>query len=216
MNLFAPRHARDVARLIESEMLGIVTTHDAQGFVATPLPLLVDCDEHGAVREFVGHFARSNPHLVRAQQNPVAQITFLGPHGYIGPTTVSKSGWAPTWNYQFAQFEVELLFEPERNDAAIRALVERMEGSGEGAWRVEQVGERYARMVTHVVAFRAIVRSETAKFKLGQDEDRKSFDEIIASLGEDRLVRPMIEQRADRCDANLEQENAMRKCDDAI
>jgi transcriptional regulator len=196
MSLFAPRHARDVARLIESEVLGIVTTHDAQGYIATPLPLLVTCDDQSDVCEFVGHFARGNPHFIRAQQSPVAQITFLGPHGYIGPAMVSKPGWAPTWNYQFAQFEVEIEFQPDQNDAAIRALVERMEGSGNDAWSVEQVGERYARMVKNVVAFRAIVRTQAARFKLGQDEDRPSFDEIIASLGKDPLVQPMLEQRA--------------------
>lgn len=191
MSLFAPRHARDVVRLIETEILGVVTTHDDQGYVATPLPLLVTCDEEGTVHEFIGHFARSNPHCARAEQNPAAQITFLGPHGYIGPGMVSKPGWAPTWNYQFAQFEVEIEFQPEQNDAAIRALVERMEDS----WRVEQVGARYAGMVAHVAAFRASVRSQTARFKLGQDEDRQSFDEIIAALGDHRLARSMMEQR---------------------
>jgi transcriptional regulator len=197
MSRFAPRDVRDVARLIEAEVLGIVTTHDAQGFIATPLPLLAECDDRGQVRQIVGHFARGNPHVARAEQCPNAQITFLGPHGYISPSTVSQHDWAPTWNYRFAQFEVEIELEPARNDAAIRALVARMEGFGDAAWSVEQVGPRYERLIANVVAFRAHVRCATARFKLGQDENRKTFDEIVASLSGDRLAQAMLEQSSE-------------------
>lgn len=197
MSRFAPRDLRDVARLIETEVLGIVTTHDAEGYIATPLPLLAECDEHGEVRKIVGHFARANPHVARAEKCPAAQITFLGPHGYISPSMVSQRDWAPTWNYRFVQFEVEIELQPQRNDAAIRALVARMEGTGEAAWSVERVGARYERLLESVVAFRAHVRRATARFKLGQDETRRNFDDIVASLGGNPLAQAMLEQRPD-------------------
>jgi transcriptional regulator len=197
MSRFAPQDVRDIARLIEAEVLGIVTTHDALGFIATPLPLLAECDDRGQVRQIVGHFARGNPHVARAEQCPSAQITFLGPHGYISPSMVSQNDWAPTWNYRFAQFEVEIEFEPAHNDAAIRALVARMEGVGDAAWSVERVGPRYERLIANVVAFRAHVRRATARFKLGQDENRKAFDEIVASLSGERLAQAMVEQRSE-------------------
>ena len=197
MSRFVPRDVRDVGRLIEAEVLGIVTTHDGLGFIATPLPLLAECGERGEVRHIIGHFARGNPHVARAKRCPNAQITFLGAHRYISPSMLSQPDWAPTWNYQFAQLEVEIEFEPERNDAAIRALVTRMEGTGEAAWSVERVGARYERLTTNVVAFRAHVQRATARFKLGQDENRKTFDEIVASLGGDRLAQAMLEQRFD-------------------
>jgi len=197
MSRFAPRHPEDVARLVESAVLGLVTTHDALGYIATPLPLLAHCDEQGAVREFVGHFARANPQLARAQQSSRAQITFLGPHAYIAPWMVRREDWAPTWNYQFAQFEVDMVFEPDRNDDAIRALVEHLEGVGDTSWSVESVGPRYERLIANVVAFRARVRGSSARFKLGQDEDRQTFDEIVAALGNGPLVAAMRRQRSD-------------------
>lgn len=197
MSRYAPRNADDVARLVEAEGLGIVTTCDSQGYIATPLPLLAERDERGAVRAFLGHFARANPHVARAQRHGSAQITFLGPHGYISPTMAGRSDWAPTWNYAFAQFEVDIVFEPDRADAAIRALVERMEGSGEAAWSVEDVGPRYERLIAHVVAFRADVRKAGARFKLGQDEDRETFDRIVAALGGGPLAAAMNGQHPD-------------------
>lgn len=193
MSRFAPRHPGDVAALIRTEVLGLVITHDAQGFISTPLPLLAETDAEGSVVAIIGHFARDNPHVARATASPQALISFVGAHGYIGPAAVSNPGWAPTWNYQVAQFEVEIDFQPdpEHGDAAIRALIAAQEGHGPGAWSVDRMGERYARMVPRVVAFRARVRNSTARFKLGQDESPETFREIVTALGDSPLARAM-------------------------
>ena len=192
---FAPARKGDVARLVEEEVLGLVTTHDAQGFISSPLPLVAELDEEGAVRALIGHFARANPHVERVRETPQALVSFLGPHGYVSPAIVSKPGWAPTWNYRLAQFEVEIELQPERGDAAIRALAEAMEGKGPDAWTVERVGARYERLVAHVVAFRAHVVRTSARFKLGQDEDRETFEEIVTALDGSALAAAMRAQR---------------------
>ncbi|EJL33471.1 FMN-binding negative transcriptional regulator [Novosphingobium sp. AP12] len=195
MGVFSPRDAADVGRFVREEVLGLVTTHDEHGYIATPLPLLAELDEHGAVRGFVGHFALANRHVARAQAAPRAQVTFLGPHGYISPGMVSAPGWGPTWNYRFAQFEVELEFEPARGGEAIVELVTAMEGEGTGAWTVARMGERFEVLAKHVIAFRASVTGATAQFKLGQDETPQTFAEILDALGEAPLARAMRDQR---------------------
>ena len=195
MSRFAPRRIGDIAKLIRSEVLGLVTTHDAEGYISTPLPLLAEIGEDGEVRAIIGHFAKANPHFARAQASPLALISFLGPHGYIGPSAVSKPGWGPTWNFALAQFEVEIDFLPDESDAAIRMLVDAMEGHGPDAWTVERMGERYERLVQHVIAFRAQVVRSSARFKLGQDEDPQTFAEIVDALGDSPLVNAMRDQR---------------------
>lgn len=195
MGLFAPRSDAEVAQFVRTEMLGLVTTHDEQGFVTTPLPLLAELDETGRVHRFIGHFALANPHVIRAQMSPRAQIVFFGPHGYISPTVVSAPGWGPTWNYRFAQFEVDLQFEPERNREAIVELVGELEGTDENAWTVERMGARFEGMTKRVVAFRAEVVSQKAQFKLGQDEDPETFLEIVKAQGSSPLAEAMIAQR---------------------
>jgi transcriptional regulator len=194
MSRFAPQRIEDIASLIRSEVLGLVTTHDAEGFISTPLPLLAEIGEDGEVRAIIGHFAKANPHVARAQASPQALISFLGPHGYIGPAAVSKPGWGPTWNYALAQFEVEIDFQPDKSDAAIRLLVGTMEGHGPDAWTVERMGERYERLVQQVIAFRARVVRSTARFKLGQDEDPRSLAEIVEALGDTALENAMLDQ----------------------
>ncbi|KPH65922.1 MULTISPECIES: FMN-binding negative transcriptional regulator [unclassified Novosphingobium] len=191
MGLFDPRGPEDVARLVAEEVLGLVTTHDDLGYLATPLPLLAEIDEDGAVTGFVGHFARANPHCERVRQTPRALVTFLGPHGYISPSMVSAPGWGPTWNYRFAQFEVDIRLEEERAPEAIRELVFAMEGT---AWDVSRMGSRFGELARHVVAFRASVVSSHARFKLGQDETPQTFGEIVDALGSSALARAMRDQ----------------------
>lgn len=195
MSRFAPRGAGDVIDLIREEVLGLVTTCDAAGFITTPLPLLVEVDDAGEIGALIGHFAKANPHVARIEATPRAQISFLGPHGYISPSMVSKRDWGPTWNYRLATFEVDIVFQPGAEDAAIRALAAAMEGTGDGAWTVERMGARYAGLVEHVVAFRAQVVRASARFKLGQDESETSFREILTALDGTALARVMRTQR---------------------
>ena len=189
--MFSPRSPADIARLVREEVLGLVTTHDAQGYVATPLPLLAEVDDSGAVTGFVGHFARSNPQLDRLRASPRANVTFLGPHGYISPAMVAAPGWGPTWNYRFAQFEVEITVEDERGPDAIRELALAMEGE---AWDVSRMGARFEQLARHVAAFRARVIGTDARFKLGQDETPETFAQIVEALGPVPLARAMREQ----------------------
>lgn len=71
-----------------------------------------------------------------------------------------------------------------------------MEGDRPDAWKVDSLGDRYARLPPHVIAFRAHVTSATAKFKLGQDERAETFAEILAALGDTPLARLMTDQDA--------------------
>jgi transcriptional regulator len=197
MSPFAPRSTADIVQLARDHPLAMLVSQGETGFAATPLPLLLETDEAGEPIALIGHFARSNPHVASLEADARAVAIFQGPHGYVSPRIVSKPGWAPTWNYAVIRFQVEVAFQPERNDAAIRALVEAMEGGDPAAWTVDAVGARYERLVQHVIAFRARITGTHATFKLGQDEDAASFDEIVAGIGHPALARLMQDQRGD-------------------
>src|SRR5262249_61483158 len=98
-----------------------------------------------------------------------------------------------TWNYATAQFDVDIEFRPQDNGDALRRLVHKMESGRRVPWTVEQMGERYESMAGRIVAFRAHVRSRSGRFKLGQDESRKSFSEIVEQVGDEALRRWMKE-----------------------
>jgi len=187
--------ASEIAAFVREQKLALVVSSAGDEALTTPLPLLTQTDASGAVTSFLGHFALSNPQVELVRREPRALILFQGPHAYIRPGWVSRPGWAPTWNYMLAQFQVRISLLPQANDEAIRALVTALEGDAPDSWRVERVGQRYASMVQRVVAFRAEVLSSRGRFKLGQDEADDTFAQIVAALGDDPLADRMRQRR---------------------
>lgn len=185
----------EIATFVREQLLALVVSSAGNEMLTTPLPLLTETDTTGAVTSFLGHFALSNPQVELVRRQPRALILFQGPHAYIRPGWVSRPGWAPTWNYVLAQFEVKISLLPQANDEAIRALVTALEGNAPDSWRVEQVGKRYPSMVQRVIAFRAAVISSRGRFKLGQDETDETFAEIVAALGDAPLAGMMRQRR---------------------
>jgi transcriptional regulator len=185
---FEPRSDADLVRLIDEYPLAWVVSHSAQGSAATPLPLLGETDAAGRIVALFGHFALANPQVALLRAAPAATILFNGPHGYISPEPVSQPGWAPTWNYAVAHFDVEVEFVPRENDAALERLVTKMEAGRREPWTIARMGPRYAQLVQRIVAFRAHVRRASARFKLGQDESPQSLAELLAALGDAPLA----------------------------
>jgi transcriptional regulator len=190
---FEPRSAADLLRLVEEYPLAWVVSHGGAGFGATPLPLLAETDGNGQISTLIGHFALSNPQVGQLRAAPRARVLFSGPHGYISPELVSQPGWAPTWNYSTAQFDVDIEFRPEENAMALERLVTRMERDRRAPWTIVRMGQRYATMVGKIIAFRAHVRGSSARFKLGQDETPATLSEILTGLKDVALVRWMKE-----------------------
>ncbi|MEE4451622.1 FMN-binding negative transcriptional regulator [Novosphingobium resinovorum] len=189
MSLFSPRNAAEVAALVARHPLAWVVS----GGHATPLPLLAEVDDDGAVTALVGHFALRNLQVEALRADPRALMLFQGAEGYISPELVTQEKWAPTWNYAVARFTVDVVFEPEQNGEALDRLIAHMEGDRPGRWSVSAMGERYEPMVARIIAFRANVLSCDATFKLGQDERPETFAQILAAHPDAALVAAMRE-----------------------
>lgn len=194
MSRYAPRSTEDVVELIREYPLGLLVTSGAEGSAATPLPLLVERGPGGEIESLFGHIARRNPQADLIARHPRALILFQGPQGYVSPRLVSNLTWGPTWNYAVVRFDVDIELIPHETDAAIRALAKHLEGE---AWAPERMGQRYEQLLERIVAFRARVRSMEAKFKLGQDESRDTFEEIVSRIENTDLARWMTRVHSD-------------------
>jgi transcriptional regulator len=193
---FVPRDASDVTRLVEAYPLCWVVTGGADNRLATPLPLLPEVDAEGVVDSLLGHIPRAHPQCKALESDPRASILSMGPQGYISPRLVSNLTWGPTWNYASCQFDVEIQFVPDETDNALSRLAEALEGSDAGAWKPEQMGDRYELLKTRIVAFRAHVRATHARFKLGQDENDLTFGEIVGGHADAELADWMRRSRS--------------------
>ena len=177
--LFEPDACQVDALVTCNPFAQLISVSDG-GLVATPLPLLF---ERGPQMEptLLGHFARANPQVEALEARPEALAIFMGPQGYISPSWFTDRTQAPTWNYATVHMAVRVSVNrsPSAAREAVERLTEHVERGRPGAWSPEEMGERYGRLLGHVVAFRAEVLDIRAKFKLGQNERPDMLAEAI-------------------------------------
>jgi transcriptional regulator len=193
---FAPLSEHDITRLVvEHPFAWLVTAGDGD-FAATPLPIRPVVDVDGHVTELLGHFARRNPQVELLRRVPRTLMLFMGPHAYMSSSWLADRTRAPTWNYASAQFVVDIEFteDPAVTRDIVGDLVCAMEAGRPAAWSIDDMGARYDRLRSGIIAFRAHIRERRVKFKLGQDERDAEYVEMVEALqasGERRLLEWM-------------------------
>jgi transcriptional regulator len=187
-NLFVPRERADIPRLIGEYPLAWVVSAGPEGMAATPLPLLAETDAGGEVVSLFGHFARSNPQVALIERQPQAMILFQGPNAYVSARLVANPTWGPTWNYAVLRFDVEIGFVPEETGESVERLAAHLERDQAEPWTPARMGERRALLLRGIIAFRARVTATHSRFKLGQDENPQTFDEIVSGLDDPALA----------------------------
>ncbi|MEJ0087234.1 MAG: alpha/beta hydrolase fold domain-containing protein [Pseudomonadota bacterium] len=181
---FEPRNSDDIRALVKQQPLAWVVSGAPGSQHATPLPVQLECDDDGAPRKLLGHFARRNPQVRALAAGARATVLLIGPHGYISPSWFRDRTRAPTWNYASVVFDVEIEFHDERGaaDRLLAGLVTQMEENRPGAWRSEELGARYEQLATGIVGFEARILATRSCFKLGQDERDSEFADILRAL----------------------------------
>lgn len=181
---FQPRSGQDVLELVLKQPFGWIVSGAGSTFRASALPFRPKLDSDARLVGLLGHFARSNPQVEALRAHPRAQILILGPNGYVSPSWMADRTQAPTWNYASVQFLTNVVFADEGPalEAILRDLIGAMEKGRANAWSVEEMGARYGLLAQRIIGFEAEIVEVRAKFKLGQDERRDVFADIMAGL----------------------------------
>lgn len=174
-----------IARLIARYPLAWVVS---RAFNASVLPLLGEYGDNGELTAVIGHCGRGNPLVDDLARDPAGLILFNGPAGYIPTSSVSQADWAPTWNFAVLRLEVEIEWLPDDTAAFVDRLLDHLEGPLPQRWSIRELGDRYEPMLSRIIGFRAHVRAVRPHFKLGQDEGRATFAEIVQHLPDAELA----------------------------
>lgn len=182
--LFQARSDQDVLRLLREQPFGWLVCGHGATFRASAIPFRARLGPAGQLVGLWGHLARSNPQVELLRQDPRAEILILGANGYISPSWMADRAQAPTWNYASVQFLTRIAFIEDDAGLAqvLRDLIGAMEAGRPNAWSIEDMGARYARLAQRIVAFEANIVEVRPKFKLGQDERRDVFADIMQGL----------------------------------
>ena len=168
-----------------------------------PLMWLADCEPHGTL---IGHFARANAHVQRAEAAESIAI-FHGPHAYVSPSLYADpAASVPTWNYAVVHAHGPITLSADRagTQAILDMLIHRFESTRAAPWQLGLDPARLDAMVGAIVGFRMRIKRIDAKFKLSQnrsDDDRA------------RVMRGARRRRVSRSVRNRGMDARLRRAD---
>jgi transcriptional regulator len=151
--------------------------------VATQVPVFID--EKDGKLFLTGHIMRNTDHHKAFEQNSNVLTIFTGPHTYVSATWYSNPHQASTWNYMSVHAKGTIKFgDGEELVAILKRLTLHYENGNTNSTTVfdNLPAEYLERLMKAIVSFEVEIKSMDHVFKLSQDRDEKSYENIIEKL----------------------------------
>lgn len=150
--------------------------------VATQIPLLVK--EKDGKLFLIGHLMKQTDHHKAFLENNQALVLFHGPHTYISASWYENKQQASTWNYMTVHVRGTMRYlSDEALPEMLDELTAHFENNPDSPSLYKELPTEYLqRLMKAIVAFEIAVENTDAIFKLSQNRDEKSFDQIIQQL----------------------------------
>lgn len=156
---------------------------DAEGKpVATHIPVLFE--EREGKLFLRAHIMRKQEHTNAFEQNQNVLAIFHAAHSYVSASWYEDKKIGSTWNYQAVHAKGVLRFLNEKElHQLLTTLTETFENNPHSPSLVQRLDESYVtNMMKAIVAFEIEVTSIEHVFKLSQNRDEKSYENIIGEL----------------------------------
>jgi transcriptional regulator len=168
--------------------------------IATQVPVFID--EKDGRLFLTGHIMKNTDHHKAFEQNPNVLAVFTGPHVYISATWYDNPHQASTWNYMSVHAHGRIRFGDELELIAIlKRLTLHYENSNTASTTVfDNLPKEYVdRLMKGIVPFEIEVTLLESVFKLSQNRNEKSYDNIIEQLkkqeGDGKAIAELMEKR---------------------
>ena len=153
--------------------------------VATQVPVFID--EKDGKLFLTGHIMRNTDHHKAFEQNANVLAVFTSPHVYVSGTWYNDPHQASTWNYMSVHAKGHIRFGNGDDLVAIlRRLTLHYENNNAASTTIfDNLPSEYTgRLMKAIVAFEVEITSIENVFKLSQNRDEKSFQNIMDKLNE--------------------------------
>jgi transcriptional regulator len=150
--------------------------------VATQIPVFID--EKDGKYFLTGHIMRNTDHHKAFEQNNNVLAVFTGPHTYVSATWYTKPVGS-TWNYMSVHAHGKIRFgDTDELASILQRLSLHYENSNTASSTVfDNLPAEYTeKMMKAIVPFEIEINDLQHVFKLSQDRDEKSYDNIIEKL----------------------------------
>lgn len=169
--------------------------------VATHVPVLIEQREDGLFLK--GHIMRKTDHHLAFAFNENVLGIFTGPNTYVSASWYTNPRQGSTWNYitVHAKGTLKFLDEDGLMDV-LQKLTAHFENDSNSPSLFEKLAEDYVRSSAKaIIAFEIEVHSIENVFKLSQNRDEKSFENIVTRLEErDENAKQIAEEMQKRKD----------------
>jgi transcriptional regulator len=180
---FKTKDNAEVISFMKAHPFIILCGTDATGFpVATHVPVLIE-EKDGKIF-LTGHIMRKQQHtLAFAAQQKVLAV-FYGAHSYVSASWYETKNVASTWNYQAVHAKGILQW---MNDEALYQLLihltNHFERTEHSAAAVKNMSKEYIeKNMQAIVGFEIEITHLQHVFKLSQNRDKKSYENITKEL----------------------------------
>jgi transcriptional regulator len=163
--------------------------------VATHVPVLFE--ERDDKLFLLAHAMRKQEHTNAFANNQQVLAIFYGPHTYVSASWYENKTSASTWNYQAVHASGILkLAGEEKLLEVLTRLTEKFENNAHSPSLVQKMDKSYVeKMMQAIIAFEIEIVSVQHVFKLSQNRDEKSYENIVHHLSEqDADAKAIAEQ----------------------
>ena len=152
--------------------------------VATHIPVLIE--ERSDKLFLLAHVMRKQTHTKAFENNPSVLAIFSGAHTYVSASWYSNPQSAATWNYQAVHAKGVLRFlDDDGLHQLLTKLTEKFENNQHSPSLVQHMDEAYVKnMMKAIIAFEIEITSVEHVFKLSQNKDEKTYDNVVHQLNQ--------------------------------
>jgi len=168
--------------------------------VATQVPVFID--EKEGKYFLTGHIMRNTDHHKAFEQNENVLAVFTSPHTYVSATWYTNPSVGSTWNYMSVHAKGTIRFgDKDELIFILKRLSLHYENNNAASATVfDNLPAEYTeRMMKAIVPFEIEITDLQHVYKLSQDRDEKSYDNIIQQLkqkeGDAKIIAEIMEKR---------------------
>jgi transcriptional regulator len=150
--------------------------------VATQVPFLIE--EREGQLYLQAHIMRNTDHHKVLAQNPNVLCVFTGPHTYVSASWYTNPQMGSTWNYMSVQAKGTASFlSPDNLVLLLEKTTTYFENNVDSPASFQYIPDEYIeRLSKAIVGIEIVVTAIDHVFKLSQDRDAKSYENIINQL----------------------------------
>jgi transcriptional regulator len=181
---FKENDPKVVMDFIHDHPFAFITGCSADGKpVATQIPVFIEEKEGGLF--LTGHMMKQTDHHKAFENNSNVLCVFTGHHCYVSATLYSDPHQASTWNYMSVHVRGQLRF---LDDAGLVSVLKKTSAHFENynagsSTTFDNLPKEYTdRLMKAIVAFEVQVEEIENVFKLSQNRDKESYQNIICQL----------------------------------